>query len=277
MADEADDIAEIETRLFLEAIFLRYGYDLRDYSGGSMRRRAAAALAAAGLPHFGELQHRVLHDRAVFGKIMNLLTVRVSEFFRDPSSFRAFRARVVPLLRTYPTLKIWHAGCAGGEEAYSTAILLDEEGLLERAQVYATDLSDQAITEAKEGIYPLASLPVFRRNHAASGATTSPLRWLTAAYDHVAIGESLRQSVLFFQHDLVSDHVFGEMHVVFCRNVLLYFGPELRQRVLSKLAASLCPGGFLCLGSSEGLSETTAIEKRFKPFCASERIYRHEP
>ncbi|MBX3203910.1 MAG: protein-glutamate O-methyltransferase CheR [Labilithrix sp.] len=273
----SDDVEGIEVRLLLEAIHARYGYDLRDYAAPSMRRRVLATLATSGLPHLGELQHRVLHDRERFTELLEQLTVRVSDLFRDPPSFRAFRARVVPLLRTYPFLKLWHAGCAGGEEAYASAILMTEEGLYERCQLYATDLSQEALRHAKEGVYPASALPAFEKNHRASGATTDLSGFVTAAYDHISMRESLRKNILFFHHDLVSDHVFGEMHVVFCKNVLIYFGRDLRDRVLQKLAQSLCPGGFLCLGSAERLTGATPTERAFTPFSADERIYRYEP
>jgi chemotaxis protein methyltransferase CheR len=271
------EVEAIEIRLLLEAIHARYGYDLRDYASASMRRRVLAALGRSGLQNLGELQHRLLHDRECFSDVLDQLTVRVSELFRDPELFQVFRARVVPLLRTYPFLKVWHAGCASGEEAYASAILLTEEGLYDRTQIYATDLSQRALQQAKEGVYPLTSLPSFEDNHRASGARTDLGTYLTAAYEHIAMREAVRKNILFFHHDLVSDHVFGEMHVVFCKNVLIYFGRELRERVLRKLAESLCPGGFLCLGNAERLTRSTPTEKSFTPFSVEERIYRYEP
>lgn len=274
--DAVGAVEALEVRLFLEAIAARWGYDLRDYAAPSLRRRVFAALAASGAPHLGELQHRVLHDRNAFADVIDSLTIRVTELFRHPELYRAFRADVVPLLRTYPLLKIWHAGCASGEEAYASAILLHEEGLAERTQIYATDLSQRAIDQAKEGVYATADVLDFARNHRAAGGTSDPADWITAAYEHVAMRETLRKQILFFQHDLVTDQVFGEMHVVFCRNVLIYFGAELRRRVLDKIAASLCPGGFLCLGSNERLSGARA-DSRFVPFRSDERIYRYEP
>jgi chemotaxis protein methyltransferase CheR len=270
------DIEDLEVRLFLEAIYSRYGYDLRDYARPSMRRRVLAALAASGLRHLGDLQHRLLHDRDLFADVLEHLTVRVSELFRDPAVYTTLRSEIVPVLRTYPLLRIWHAGCASGEEAYASAILLEEEGLYDRSQIYATDLSPKAIQHGKDGVYPAARLPAFERNHAASGGTSTLTSHLTLAYDHIAMREQLRRNILFFQHDLVSDHVFGEMHVVFCRNVLIYFGRELRERVLKKLAQSLCPGGFLCLGTSEQL-DGSAIFETFTPFSADARIYRYQP
>jgi chemotaxis protein methyltransferase CheR len=157
-------------------------------------------------------------------------------------------------LRTYPLLKIWHAGCATGEEAYASAILLSDEGLYDRAQIYATDLSNEALDEAKQGVYPAARQPAFEEAYRQAGAERELSRYCTTAYDGIAMADSLRRNILFFQHNLVSDHAFGEMNVIFCRNVFIYFGRELRTRVLEKLAQSLCPGGFLCLGQSEWLT-----------------------
>lgn len=269
------EIEDVEIRLLLEAIHARYGYDLRDYAPASMRRRVRAALAVSGLAHLGELQHRVLRDADLFAEVLDGLTIRVTEMFRDPTFYRALRARVAPILRTYPLLRIWHSGCATGEEVYANAILLTEEGLYDRAQLYGTDLSAQAIEQAKEGVYPADRAAVFAENYAASGGKSTLSSYYTAAYEQIAISESLRKNVLFFPHNLVSDHVFGEMQVVFCRNVLIYFSRPLRQRVLDKFAESLCPGGFLCLGSSERLQP--GAHPDFTEFSAEERIYRRGP
>ncbi|MBX3226883.1 MAG: protein-glutamate O-methyltransferase CheR [Labilithrix sp.] len=272
----AGDVERIEIDLFLEAIARRWGYDLRDYSRPSIERRVQAALAASGAANLGALQHEVLHDRDAFADVLDAITVRVTDLFRDPEVYLALRTKVVPLLRTYALPKIWHAGCASGEEAYSTAILIHEEGLDERTQIYGTDVSQRAIAQAKDGVYPARHVTTFTKNHRAAGATSDLGTWLTAAYDRIAMREALRKRLVFFQHDLVGDQVFGEMHVVFCRNVLIYFGQELRRRVLDKLAASLVPGGFLVLGTSEELPGSTCDE-RFKPFARAERIYRYEP
>jgi chemotaxis protein methyltransferase CheR len=268
------EVETLEIRLLLEAIHAKYGYDLREYSWTSMRRRVLHALARSGLAHLGELQHRLLHDAEFFATVLEDLTVRVSEMFRDPTFQRAFRARVVPMLRTYPQLRIWHSGCATGEEVYTTAIVLAEEGLDDRTQIYATDLSPHALEQAKEGVYSTEQLRSFTDNYEAAGGRSSLATYFTTAYDRMAVRESLRKKVLFFQHNLVSDHVFGEMHVIFCRNVLIYFTKSLRDRVLSKFVDSLVPGGFLCLGSAERLPPAQA---GFSDFDAEERIYRYAP
>jgi chemotaxis protein methyltransferase CheR len=268
-----DEIETIEIRLLLEAIYARYGYDLREYAAYSMRRRVLGALARTGLQHLGELQHRVLSDPKFFAEVLEDLTVRVSDMFRDPRFYRAFRERVIPMLRTYPLLKIWHAGCATGEEAYASAIMLSEEGLYDRVQIYATDISAQALHGAKQGVYDVDRLRAFEENYAASGGTASLSRYCTAAYDHVVMAESLRRNILFFQHNLVSDHVFGEMNAIFCRNVFIYFSPELRERVIDKFKQSLVTGGFLCLGSTEHVSRV-GQRGGFVEFASAERIYR---
>lgn len=271
-----DDGVALEVQLLLDAIAARYGYDLRGYTPTSMRRRVLAALAKSGLPHLGELQHRIVTDPAFFALVLHDLTVQVSEMFRDPDFYRAFREQVVPVLRTYPLLKIWHAGCAAGEEAYASAIVLHEAGLYERAQIYATDLSARAIERAKDGVYSSERLPAFAANYERSGGSAHFAQYCTEAYDHFVLAESLRRNILFFQHNLVSDHVFGEMHVVFCRNVLIYFGRELRGHVLSNLRAALVPGGFLCLGGSEQIARSEQ-HLGLIPLDAQERIYRHAP
>jgi chemotaxis protein methyltransferase CheR len=262
----------IEVRLFLEAIHARYGYDLRNYAEASIRRRVRAALTSSGLAHLGELQHAVLHDKELFSRVIEDLTVRVSEMFRDSSFYLAFRNDLVPLLRTYPTLKIWHCGCATGEEVYSTAIILEEEGLYDRAQIYATDLSLKALDQSRMGIYPEERFAAFNEAYRRSGGTRDLGEYTTTGYARVAFREQLRKNVLFFQHDLVSDHAFGEMNVVFCRNVLIYFGTALRERVIEKLTESVRPGGFLCLGSAERLREGNTMTD-FTEFAPKERIY----
>ncbi|MBX7113172.1 MAG: protein-glutamate O-methyltransferase CheR [Myxococcaceae bacterium] len=269
------EVEDIEVRLFLEAIHRRYGYDLRDYAPASIRRRVLLALAKSGHAHLGQLQHEVLTCPPFFAHLLEDLTVRVSEMFRDPSFYRAFRTQVVPVLRTYPLLKIWHTGCATGEEVYGTAIVLTEEGLYERAQIYATDLSPQALAQAKEGTYSSEVVKTFTENYQRGGGTGNFAAYYTEAYGGVAMNEALRRNVSFFQHNLVSDHAFGEMHVIFCRNVLIYFGNDLRERVLNTLSQSLCAGGFLCLGASERLGRL-GESLAFSDFISEERIYRHE-
>jgi chemotaxis protein methyltransferase CheR len=264
---------ELEIQLLLEAIRARYGYDFRGYGGDSIRRRLQGVLARTGAAHLGELQHRVLTEPAFFAEVLDTLTVQVSDLFRDPEVFRALREEVLPHLRTFPHIKIWHAGCATGEEVWSTAILLEEEGLYDRAQLYATDLSPGALERAKDGVYPASRAAQFARNYEAAGGRGELAAHVSCAYDHVAIREPLRRNVLFFQHDLATDASFGEMHVIFCRNVLIYFGAALRARVLDLLHQSLHRGGFLCLGASERIrGETELVEVDL-----AQALYRRSP
>jgi chemotaxis protein methyltransferase CheR len=261
-----------DASVFLEAIYAAYGYDLREYAVPSMTRRLQVALAKTGAPDLGALQDRVLADPLAFAAVLGDLTVRVSELFRDPEVFRVVRERVVPVLRTYPLLNVWHAGCATGEEAYSMAMLLQEERLLERTQLYATDLSVPAVERAKEGVFAAEDLAAIVERHARTGAVAPFASHATIAYDRLAVAAALRRRILFFQHDLVSDYAFGSMHVVFCRNVLIYFGRELRLRVLRMLAQSVCVGGFLCLGTSERLPPELAAS--FVDFAPEAHLYR---
>jgi chemotaxis protein methyltransferase CheR len=270
---DAQQIEDLEVRLLLDAIAARYGYDLRGYQPASLQRRVRAALIMSGAANLGQLQHQVLTDPRVFAAVLDHLTVQVSEMFRDPEFYSRFRREVVPVLRTYPQLKVWHAGCASGEEVYTSAILLSEAGLYERTQIYATDLSPAALERAKEGVYPAGRAAAFAANYAAAGGTSAFADYCTHVYDRIAMRESLRRNVVFFQHDLVSDHAFGEMQVIFCRNVLIYFGTELRTRVLTKFGHGLCRGGYLCLGSSEKIA--AADHGAYAPVPGAARIYRH--
>jgi chemotaxis protein methyltransferase CheR len=274
MAPEMD-VEELEIRLLLEGIQAKYGYRFQDYAQGSMRRRVRAALARSGLPHLGELQHKLLADAEFFANMLDDLTVRVSEVFRDPTFYRAFRESVVPILRTYPQLKIWHAGCASGEEVYTMAILLAEEKLYDRAQIYATDMSPKALEMAREGVYAESDAASFGRNYLESGGKQRLDDYYSSAYGRIVVRESLRKNIVFFQHDLASDYALGEMNVVFCRNVLIYFGTALRDRTLSTFGDCLGHGGFLCLGRNESLPADAAA--RFSTFSATERIYRRRP
>ena len=266
----ADQAAEL-TR-FLEAVAGRYGYDLRGYAPTSLRRRVVATLRQSGIPSLPELERRILSDPVHFARVLDSLTVRVSEMFRDPTFYRAFRARVVPLLQAKTHINVWHAGCSTGEEAYSTAIVLAEEGLLDRCQIYATDLSPRAIEDARLGVYAADGLARFAGHYRAAGGALDLARYATEAYGRVSFHESLRGKIHFFQHDLVGDHVFAEMDVIFCRNVMIYFGRALKERVLTKLGDGMRPGGFLCLGRSEHLAGAGRL--RFTDFAPSERIYR---
>jgi chemotaxis protein methyltransferase CheR len=268
MSSEAE---AIEIRLVLEAIRSRYGYDFRDYTPATIERRLHSVLARTQIPHFGELMHRLLREPSFFYEVLDELTIQVSDLFRDPGFYRAFRRHVVPVLRTYPQLKIWHAGCATGEEVYSTAIILSEENLYERTQIYATDVSARVLEQARDGVYAASRLGSFSDAYAAAGGQRDFGEYYSEAYGRLALREGLRKNIVFFQHDLVHDYALGEMNVIFCRNVMIYFESGLRGRVLGVFQNGLCRGGFLCLGTSERLSAGA----EFDEFVATDRIYRY--
>lgn len=268
-----DTVQQLEIRLLLEAIHQRYGYDFRHYTAASIERRVLTAMHRLGVANLGEFLHQTLTDEGVFRSLLSQLTVQVTELFRDPSFFAAFRRDVVPMLRTYPEIKIWHAGCATGEEVYSCSILLMEEDLYERTQIYGTDIDQAVVDRAREGIYPDARLDQFAQNYLAAGGKGAIEDYVTRGYAHFSMAQSLRSNVDFFQHDLSCDYALGEMTVIFCRNVAIYFNDTLRQRVFSMLAAGLRPGGFLCLGSSETIP--AGMRGRFDQFLPNQRIWRH--
>jgi chemotaxis protein methyltransferase CheR len=270
-AGEARDF-EIESKLFIDAIYLKYHYDFRAYAGASMKRRLNAAMAHFGCARLSQLQDRVLHEPALFPRLLDFLTVQVSEMFRDPPYFLAMREAVVPLLRTYPSLKVWIAGCSTGEEAYSFAILLREEGLLERTQIYATDINPQALKQAESGVYELERIASFTENHRRAGARSSLSDYYTAAYQRAAFDKTLKKHIVFSDHSLATDSVFAEMQLVSCRNVLIYFDRALQDRALGLFADSLCRKGFLGIGAKESL-RFSAQAGAFDELVPKERIY----
>jgi chemotaxis protein methyltransferase CheR len=271
MSTEAE-VEQLEVRLVLEGIHARYGYDFRGYETDSIGRRLAAAVARMGATNVGDLMHRALVDPTYFADLLGDLTIRVSEMFRDPSFYRLLREQLIPVLRTYPQIKIWHAGCASGEEVYTSAILLTEENLYERSQIYATDISEQALEQARAGIFSEQDVQKFAQNYAQAGGTGRFEDYFSSGYGRMVVREALRRNIVFFHHDLVTDFALGEMHVIFCRNVLIYFGSALRDRVLGMIAGSLRHGGFLCLGQSESLPASAAAA--FTDFSPRERIFR---
>lgn len=248
---DAPTIDEVEIHCLLEAMRLRYGYDFRQYGQASLHRRVTAALARGGFSDVAALQHRVLHDPAYFRGLLGDLTVSTTEMFRDPDVFAALRNQVVSRLRTWPFIRIWHAGCSTGEEVYSLAIILREEGLLERARIYATDLSEAAIEAANEGIFDAARIPEYTRNYQAAGGRESFASYYRANYGQAVLDSSLRKNIVFSTHNLAADGVFGEMNLILCRNVLIYFQRSLQGRALGLFRDSLCRGGLLCLGTRE--------------------------
>jgi chemotaxis protein methyltransferase CheR len=263
---------DIEFKLLIEAIYHLYHYDFRDYAQASLRRRLKGALVHMKCATLSQLQDRVVREPALFDALLDHLTVQVSEMFRDPSYFRAVRAHVVPLLRTYPSLKIWVAGCSAGEEAYSLAILLREEGLLARSLIYATDINPHMLERAEAGIYPIDRIAGFTVQHRESGAKSSLSDYYTAAYGRALFDKSLREHIVFSDHSLATDSVFAEVQLVSCRNVLIYFDRELQERALGVLRESLCRRGFLGLGSRESL-RFSPHGPAFRELVPEERLY----
>ncbi|HEX4335443.1 MAG TPA: CheR family methyltransferase [Polyangiaceae bacterium] len=245
--------SEVDVHGFLEAIHVRYHYDFRHYALASVKRRLRAAQTALSVATIAELEQRVLSEPATFTRLLQYLTVQTSEMFRDPSFFATLRTEVVPVLMTYPSLKVWIAGCSTGEELYSMAILLREAGLLERTIIYATDINPEALRKAEAGIYPIARAPTFTENHRASGGKGSLSDYYSAAYGSIVFDRSLRKNIVFSDHSLATDSVFAEVQVVSCRNVLIYFDRTLQDRALGLMKDALCRRGFLGLGTKESV------------------------
>jgi chemotaxis protein methyltransferase CheR len=271
----SDPTEDLELRLLLEAIFQKYDYDFREYSPASLKRRLQLARDRFQCRTFSLLQDRVLHDPAAMSELVGLLTVQVSEMFRDPAYFRALREKVIPHLRTFPSLKVWVAGCSSGEELYSLAILFKEEGLHHRTIFYATDINSQALKKAEAGVYPLGQIPLFTQNHQLAGGKTSLSEYYIAQYNAAIFDKCLRERTVFSDHSLVSDEVFGEVHLVSCRNVLIYFNRPLQDRALALFRDSLLHNGFLGLGARESI-RFSAHAGEFVEFSRAERIYQRK-
>jgi chemotaxis protein methyltransferase CheR len=264
---------EIELRLLIEAVYLKYHYDFRGYAMASLKRRMASAMTHFGCSTLSQLQDKLLHDASTFPRLLDYFTVQVSEMFRDPGYYKALREEVVPLLRTYPSLKVWVAGCSAGEEAYSLAILLREEGLLERTILYATDINTDALKRAEAGVYPLDQIALYTQNHQKSGGRSSLSDHYSTGYGRAVFDKSLRRQMVFSDHSLATDSVFAEVHLVSCRNVLIYFDRALQDRAVGLFADSLVRQGFLGLGGKETL-RFSAHREAFDDLVPSERIYR---
>lgn len=264
---------DIELRMLVEAIYLKYNYDFRNYTGASQKRRVLVAMREMGCNTVSELQSRVLHDPNGFAQLLQFLTIPVTEMFRDPEYFRAVREQVAPFLKTYPSLKIWVAGCSTGEEVYSLAILLKEEGLLERSIIYATDINPKSLETARRGVYPIDRMRLYTENYQKSGGKAAFSDYYTAAYGGALFERSLIENVTFADHSLSTDTVFSETHFVSCRNVLIYFNRTLQDRVFGLFHESLCHRGFLGLGSKESI-DFSSYATRFEPLARRERVYR---
>ena len=270
-APGSEGLEDLEIRLLLEGVWSCYGYDFRDYALTSIRRRVRFFMEEEGLSTVTSVQDRVLHDPLALRRFLRALSVNVTAMFRDPSFYRALREVVVPVMRTYPAVRIWHAGCATGEEVYSVAILLREEGLYDRCRLYATDINDAVLRQAQRGELPLSSMRENTRHYIDAGGGHGFARWYKTRDDRAVLDPELRRNIVFAQHNLATDGSFNDFHLVVCRNVLIYFNRALQDRVHRLLYDSLVRFGFLGLG----LKETT----RFTPHEAHyeelpERLYR---
>ncbi len=264
---------DLELKVLVEAIYQRYHYDFRNYAVSSLRRRMHQAMQRFDCARLADLQHRLLHEPDVFSQAMQFFTVQVSEMFRDPAYFKALREHVVPVLRTYPSVKIWVAGCSTGEEVWSLAILLHEEGLLDRTLMYATDINPSALASAEAGTYSIDRIAQFSRNYLQADGRGSLSDYYSTGYDGAVFDRRLRRNMVFADHSLATDTVFSEVHLVSCRNVLIYFNRALQDRAVGLFAEALVHRGFLGLGSKESL-QFGAHAARFEPTVREQRLYR---
>lgn len=267
------NISDLEISQLLEAIFQKYGYDFRQYARAHIVRRLTNRMILSGIGNPLELQEKVVNDQAFASQLLLDLSITVTEMFRDPVFYCAIRERVVPLLRTYSFIKIWHAGCSTGEEVYSMAILLKEANLYERTTIYATDFNQVALDQARDGIYSTDAIREYTSNYQKSCGNESMSEYYTSNYNRVIIDRSLKKNIVWAHHNLVTDSVFAEVHLIFCRNVLIYFDKELQHRVQTLFYDSLIPGGILCLGSKESM-RFSGLEDSYTDIDKKNRIFK---
>ncbi|WP_213148001.1 CheR family methyltransferase [Neobacillus citreus] len=267
------EVQEVELNLLLEGLYQMYGYDFRGYVRASLTRRIMNRMKAEGLPTITALLEKVLHESGFLERLLNDLSIRMTEMYRDPSFFAAFREQVVPLLRELPEIRIWHAGCATGEEVYSMAILLHEEGLAKKTEIYATDMNEKALQAAQKGAFPLKKMQQYTKNYLKAGGRKAFSEYYTTDRQYAYFKPLLDDNLIFAQHNLVTDGSFNEFHVILCRNVMIYFDNNLQQQVHRLFYGSLASGGFIGLGSKESI---LFLPKglHYEEFNAQERIYR---
>ena len=271
--DSNTDLLNIELNLLFEGIYHRYGYDFRSYSKAHIKRRVLSRLGLSKLDSVTDLLNKVLRDPDFFREFLDDLSINVTEMFRDPEFYLSFRQNIVPKLKTYTYFKIWHAGCSTGEEVYSLAILLHEEGLLDRCQVYATDFNRKVLEIAKEGVYQKDDMAQYERNYLQSGGNNKFSDYYKSMYGSVMFNKELASRIVFADHNLVSDSVFAEVNLIICRNVLIYFEKELQNKVLNLFHESLVPSGILCLGTKESI-KFTSVENKFDTIDQKQKIYK---
>ena len=270
---EREDVDEIELALLLEGVYRRYGFDFREYAPASLRRRVWRRVHAEGLTTISALQDKLLHDPAAMERLLLDLSINVTAMFRDPTFYSTFREKVVPLLRTYPFTRIWIAGCSTGEEVYSLAILLLEEGLYDRTRVYATDINEAVLDRARAGVFPLDKMREYTKNYINAGGRRAFSEYYLAKYDGAQFQRSLVDNVVFAQHNLVSDRSFNEFNVIICRNVMIYFDRTLQERVHRLFYDSLVMFGVLALGAKETI-KLSRFDGCYEDLDANERLYK---
>jgi chemotaxis protein methyltransferase CheR len=270
--EESLENQDIEIRLVIQAIFEKYGYDFRNYSQAHIKRRILNRFSISGLKNISEMIHEAIHNPKFVDMILMDLSINVTEMFRDPSFYRSLREEVIPLLRDLPFIKIWHAGCSSGEEVYSMAIILREEGLYQKTQIYATDFNPVIIRQAREGQYLLTRMKEFTMNYQKAGGKGSFSDYYAIHHDRAKMLDSLKKNIVFASHNLVTDSVFAEVNLIICRNVLIYFNRQLQDRVIQLFMDTLPGGGILCLGSKENL-QFSEHAGQFDPVNEKERIY----
>jgi chemotaxis protein methyltransferase CheR len=271
---QLEDIETMEIELLLEGLYRLYGCDFRSYAIASLRRRVWNAVRAEGLSSISALQDKLLHDPEAVERFLVLLSISVTAVFRDPGFYSSLREKVVPILKTYPFVRVWHAGCATGEEVYSMAILLHEEGMYDRTRIYATDMNERVVTKARDGIFSMDSAADYGANYLAAGGKASFSDYYTAKYDAAIFKQSLKRNIVFAEHNLVTDSSFNEFNVIFCRNVMIYFNHALQERVHELLYGSLRRLGILALGRKEVLKGATPHERDYEELDGREKIYR---
>lgn len=273
LAKESNELEAIEIAALLEAIYRHYAFDFREYAGASLRRRLWWRANAEGLTTISGLQERVLHEPACMERLLLDLSINVTSMFRDPSFYRAFREKVVPLLHTYPFIRVWNAGCATGEETYSMAILLHEAGLYERSRIYATDMNEAVVNRARLGAFPLQKMREYTQNYIAAGGSRAFSEYYETGSDTATFAPALTENVIFAQHNLVQDSSFNEFNVITCRNVMIYFGKSLQDKVHQLFYGSLGTFGVLALGRKESITFSVR-EKCYEELDADEKLYR---
>ena len=272
-AQERDELERLEIQLLLEAIFRRYGFDFREYAPASLKRRLWRRIHAEKLTTVSALQERVLHEPAAMERLLLDLSINVTSMFRDPTFYAAFRDKVVPLLRTYPFTRIWNAGCSTGEEVYSLAMLLEEEGLYDTTRIYATDINEAVLEQARAGVFPLDKMREYTQNYIRAGGKRAFSEYYVAAYDGAQFDRRLVRNVVFAQHNLVSDRSFNEFNVIVCRNVMIYFDRSLQDHVHKLFYDSLPTFGLLALGHRESIAFSPHADS-FEELDAAEKLYR---